>query len=197
MLRTAPLVKHLVELLRTISARVAHPVGSILRFWHSGGHSFSGGGCERRQTATVPIAHSPAVQQEPRQPTKVQSRILPRFRVFLTPVFCELGDHDDGRLTYDVGGRLRVPWKAVSSAATLGPTARLGARRRLHGRFHAHACIQRRRANRPHLRLRVNAADRPFLRSRFFFLLFCSAHRDCLFRQLMSMLPVVLTLSVL
>ncbi len=42
--------------------------------------------------------------------------------------FCELDDHDDGRLTHDVGGRLRVPREAVSSAATLGLTARLGAR---------------------------------------------------------------------
>ena len=39
MLLTASPVKNIAELLKLSLARVAHPVGFILRFWHSGGRS--------------------------------------------------------------------------------------------------------------------------------------------------------------
>ena len=78
----------------------------------------------------------------------------------------------------------------------LGPIARSELFGGCMDAFHADGCVQRRRATCLHCISRERA-DRRFLRSRFFFLFFFSAHRDCLFWQWMSMFPVALTLCVL
>ena len=83
-----------------------------------------------------------AAARQPRRPIKVLSQALPHssFRVLL-PVFPASDLRRHGRHQNDHGGRLRLPWEAVSPALMQRRTTRRGALRSLRGRS-ARTCMR-------------------------------------------------------